>query len=106
MTWKFDQARTVVCIACRSVFEGHPILVVTHYEDDHSWAFMGIHGHSWAFMDGEPFESATALVVAMSEVVDRHPDLDEIAELPPGWSASRTAVGQPWSKQKDDWVPE
>ena len=96
MTWKFDQAPNVACIACRSVFEGHPLLVVTHYEDD----------HSWAFMDGEPFEGATALVVAMSEVVDRHPDLDEIAGLPPGWSATRAAVGQPWSKHKDDWGSE
>ena len=53
-------------------------------------------------MDGGPFEGATALVVAMSEVVDHHPDLEEIAGLPSGWSATRAAIGQPWSKYKDD----
>lgn len=93
MTWMFDQARNVACITCGSVLEGHPVLVVTHYEDD----------HSWGFLDGSSNDGETALVVAMSEVVDRHPDLAEIAPLPPGWSATRTAAGEPWLRQQDDW---
>jgi hypothetical protein len=92
MTWMFDQAPNVACIADRSVMSGRPVLVVAHYEDD----------HSWAFMDGGPFDPADALVVAMSEVVGRHPELVEIAELPVGWSASRSAVGQSWKTQKDE----
>ena len=95
MAWKFDQAPNVACIASPSLFEGYPVLIATHYEDD----------HSWSFTDGEPTEAVQALVVAMSEIVDRHPDLDEIAELPPGWSATRKAVGEPWAKRKDDWGP-
>jgi len=93
MTWKFDQAPNVACIACRSVVDGHPVLVVTHYEDD----------HSWAFGDGRPVDDATAMIVAMSEVLERHPELEEIADLPPGWSATRAQVSQPWSRQRDDW---
>ncbi|QNQ11030.1 hypothetical protein [Sphingomonas alpina] len=96
MSWKFDQAPNVACITCRSVMEGQTVLVATHYEDD----------HSWAFMDGAPTNMATALVVAMSEVLDRHPDLGEIASLPPGWSATRVAAGKPWSMQQDDWDSE
>jgi hypothetical protein len=96
MTWKFDQAPNVACITCRSVLAGQPVLVATHYEDD----------HSWGFMDGALTDMTTALVVAMSEVLDRHPDLDEIADIPPGWSATRVAVGEPWSKQRDDWGSE
>ena len=91
MSWKFDQAPNVAFITCQSVIEGHPVLVATHYEDD----------HSWAFMDGAPADMSAALVVAMSSVIIRHRDLDEIAELPPGWSATRVAVGQPWSKKQD-----
>ncbi len=94
--WKFDQAPNVACITCRSVIAGHPVLVATHYEDD----------HSWAFMDGEPTDAATALVVAMSEVIDRHPDIDEIATLLPGRSATRLAPGEPWARQPDDWGSE
>ncbi len=73
---------------------GQPVLVVTHYEED----------HSWAFLDGRPFDPSAALVVSMSEVVDRHPELVEIASLPPGWSAQRSAVGLPWAKEQDKWA--
>ncbi|MGF7150994.1 hypothetical protein FHS96_004655 [Sphingomonas zeicaulis] len=96
MGWKFDQAPDVACITCRSVIDGHPVLVVTHYEDDHSWGFLA----------GAENDPALARIVAMSEVVERHPDLDDIADLPAGWSAIRVAVGQPWSKHKDVWYVE
>lgn len=96
MSWKFDQVPNVACITCQSVIDGHPVLVATHYEDD----------RSWGFMDGAPADMARALLVAMSEVVERHPDLIEIASLPPGWSATRAAVGEPWTKQQNDWDAE
>jgi hypothetical protein len=73
--------------------DGEPVLVVTHYEDD----------HSWAFLDGKPFDPAAALLVAMSEVAEQHPELAEMASLPPGWSAHRSAVGKPWSRKRDEW---
>ena len=96
MSWNFDQAPNGACITCQSVIDGHAVLMATHYEDD----------HSWAFIDGATTDMATTLMVAMSEVVERHPDLDEIARLPPGWSATRVAVGKPWMKQQDDWNTE
>jgi hypothetical protein len=34
----------------------------------------------------------------MSTVVGLHPDIIDIAALPPGWIARRSAPGQPW-----DW---
>ena len=92
MSWIFDQAPNVACIADRSVMNGKPVLTVAHYEDD----------HSWAFLDGSLFDPADALVVAMSEVIDRHADLAEVADLPTGWSATRVAKGQPWSRLKDE----
>jgi len=93
MIWKFDQAPNVACITCRSVIGGHPVLVVTHYEDD----------NSWAFGDGRPFDDATAMITAMSEVVERHPELENIADLPLGWSAARAGIGKPWTLEKDHW---
>jgi diadenosine tetraphosphate (Ap4A) HIT family hydrolase len=83
----------VACIASKSVIEGNPVLVVVHYEDD----------HSWAFTDGEAFDPGEAMVVAMSTVISLHPELEEISDLAAGWSATRTAVGQPWSKAPEDW---
>lgn len=96
MTWTFDQGPSVDCITCQSVIDGHPVLVVTHYEDD----------HSWAFLDGGPTDAATARVVAMFTVIERHPDLTGVASLPPGWSATRAALGEPWLTLQDAWPPE
>ena len=59
MAWLFDQAENAVCIACQSVMAGEPVLVVTHYADD----------HSWAFMDGQPVTYSEAMVVKMVVVV-------------------------------------
>lgn len=92
MAWPFDQAPNVACISCRSVVDGAPVLVVTHYDDD----------HSWAFLDGQTYDPGSALVVAMKTILDRHPDLTEIADLPPGWSATRPTVDQIWTRVMDD----
>lgn len=94
MTWPFDQNPNVACVASRSIIDGEPVLVVIHYEDD----------HSWAFLDGKPFDPAAAKLVAMSTVIGLHPDLTEIAALPPGWSAHRPTQDDPWHKEQDHWA--
>ena len=38
--WPFDQAESTAAITTVRVLEGHPILVVQHFSDDHSWAFL------------------------------------------------------------------
>jgi diadenosine tetraphosphate (Ap4A) HIT family hydrolase len=73
------------------VIDGAPVLLVTHYEDD----------DSWAFLDGQPINESDALVVAMQTVMTRHPTLTEVADLPPGWTATRAAVGAPWTREMD-----
>ncbi len=92
----FDQAPNVACIASASVVAGEPVLIVTHYEDD----------HSWAFLDGQVLDPTQAVLVAMSTVLDVHPELHGMADLPHGWTANRAAVGEPWSKQQDHWEPD
>ena len=92
MTWMFDQSLNAACITCPSVLAGAPILVVTHYDDD----------HSWAFLDGQAPDPERAHVVAMSTIVGLHPDVAEIASLPPGWSATRGAIDHPWIRSRDD----
>jgi hypothetical protein len=93
MGWVFDQTPDTACITCRSVVEGAAVLSVTHYDED----------DSWAFLDGQPYDMRTALVVAMQTVISVHPSLTDIADLPPGWSAVRGAVGQPWIRTVDVW---
>jgi hypothetical protein len=39
-------------------------------------------------------------LVGIRTVFRRDPTIAEIADLPLGWQAARTAVGQPWSRQQ------
>ncbi|WP_283404292.1 hypothetical protein [Sphingopyxis sp. Geo25] len=93
----FDQQPNVACITSKKVITGAPVLVATHYEDD----------HSWAFLDGAEFDPVNAMVVAMSTVLELHPELHELAPMvQPGWSASRVGIGHPWEVQRDHWEPD
>jgi hypothetical protein len=39
--WRFDQGRDVVAMTTRQVLsDGFAVLRVTHFSDDHSWAFV------------------------------------------------------------------
>jgi hypothetical protein len=86
--WPFDQAPSVAAVTTRQVLDqGLPILQVTHYEDDHSWAF--VCGTT------DDYEN-DGRVICMAEALKLDKSLREVADLPPGWHA--------WRKDKDsDW---
>jgi len=90
--WPFDQARNVVAMSEASVVDrSAPILLVIHYAEDHSWAFLA----------GGPFEAENAKLIGMGTALGLDPTLRSIADLPPGWSATRTHVGDEWVRQPD-----
>jgi len=90
--WPFDQARNVAAVSDAAVVdERAPVLVVVHYSDD----------DSWGFMSGEPFTPERGKVIAMGEVLELDPTLREIADLPPGWSATRAHIGGSWDRNAD-----
>lgn len=91
--WIWDQTEDTATLTTKQVVEqGLPVLVVTHYADD----------HSWAFTCGVTDNPDDALVVAMETVVNLDPTLSEVADLEPGWSAFRDSVGAPWEFEEDD----
>ncbi|BCV64286.1 hypothetical protein TUM17386_39570 [Shewanella algae] len=93
MDWPFDQAQNVAAITTRQVIRGSfPILMAVHYEDD----------DSWAFTCGTTNESQDLMLVGMGEIVKRDPSLYSIADLPPGWFATRESVGAEWTRYRDD----
>ncbi|MFM8223054.1 MAG: hypothetical protein ACKOJF_29445, partial [Planctomycetaceae bacterium] len=67
-----------------------PVLVVIHYSDDHSWAFLS--GRS-TMEQGK--------VIGMGGALSLDPTLRSIADLQPGWVAIRSAVGAPWECHAD-----
>ncbi len=91
--WPFDQAPNVAAITTRQVLDDRlPILRVTHYSDDHSWAF--VCGTTDAESDGR--------VISMSEAVAMDPTVQEVADLPPGWTAWRETVGGGWNRNQNE----
>ncbi len=89
--WPFDQARDCAAITAVNVIErNYPVLRVTHYTDD----------HSWAFLCGTTNETSDGRVIGMEEALELDPTLAEIADLPPGWSAWREAIGGPWHRAR------
>ena len=91
--WQFDQERNVAAVTTRQVMHQNlPVLSVTHYEDD----------HSWAFTCGTTSKSEDLMLVGMSQIIDKDTSLHSIADLPPGWSAYRNSVEENWVRTKDE----
>jgi hypothetical protein len=85
--WKFDQPRNCAVMTTKRIAAGEgPVLHVTHDLDDHGWQFLG-----W---DDAKIEDAS--LVCLSEIVDVHPDVVALAEMPPGWHAWRRSPADPW----------
>jgi hypothetical protein len=89
--WPFDQAPNVGAITTQTILDGAPIRFVVHYADD----------DSWAFLTGEPFDENEGRLIAMESALRLDPTLRAIADLPPGWVASRSAVGAQWTREPD-----
>jgi hypothetical protein len=90
--WPWDQAPNVAAVTVRSILEGAPILVVAHDADD----------DGWQFLDGQEVDTEEARLIAMRGVLQLDPSLRAIADLPPGWMASRHRVGGAWSRQPNE----
>lgn len=89
--WPFDQPRNCATFTTRAVLDGsEPILFVSHDADDHGWQFIG---RSGAVM-------ADARVVTLEEMVCLDPTVLEVADLAPGWQATRDVAGAAWSRHQ------
>jgi hypothetical protein len=91
--WPFDQGPCVAAITTRQVLDDKlPILRVTHYADDHDWAF--VCGTTNSTTDGR--------VIAMEEALRLDETLRTVADLQPGWTAWREHVGGDWHRFRND----
>ena len=87
--WPFEDPRNVaVFTTVQVVRDRKPILWATRDEDDGAYQF-----HT-----GGPVSEADAVLVGLGNITSIDPSLFELADLPPGWIAWRTAVGEPWHR--------
>lgn len=95
--WPFDQPPDVAAITTRQVVDlNYPILQVTHYDDD----------HSWAFLCGTTENTDDYRLVHMDEILKLEESLRSIADLPPGWSAWRSDRDSVWERYPEDQSSE
>jgi hypothetical protein len=91
--WPFEDAENVAAFTTRQVVRGRePILAVFHEAEDGAWQFISAAGASMADL----------MIVSLREVFDIDPSIGELADLPPGWQASRRAASEPWQWQETE----
>jgi hypothetical protein len=91
--WPFDLPQNCASFTLRSiVFDGSPMLYVSHDADD----------HGWQFLDGKPIDIANGALVGLGTIVRHDPSVLELADMPPGWSATRETKDSPWRRVPPD----
>ena len=86
--WPFDDAENTAVITLTRIVDGsQPILYVVHDEDG-----------DWQFLDGSDVSEEDASTVSLKNVATRDPSIKALADLPAGWAAERTHVGQEWQR--------
>jgi RNAse (barnase) inhibitor barstar len=91
--WPFDQPPNCATVTTSHVMkDGQLITHVYHDEDDHGWQF---------HYPGEK-SMADSMLVALKEVIDLDVTLLELADLPPGWMASRASKADSWERARTD----
>lgn len=85
--WPFDVPPNTAVLTTRQVVEGHPILQVFHDPDD-----------QWQFLCGSQVTREDGRVACLACVVSREPALAQLADIPSGWLATRSAPDQPWAR--------
>ena len=89
--WPFDQAPNAAVFSLKRIFNGDSkILVVNHDIDD----------GGWQFLDGDEMTMADAILVCMKNVIDLDNTVVEVANMEPGYVASRNFVGDKWVIEK------
>lgn len=87
--WLFTAPSNTAVFTSRQVIEGHPILEVHHDAEG-----------DWQFVCGTTNAAEDAKLVCLGCVISREPALAQLADMPTGWFAYRSAPDQPWTRRK------
>ncbi len=86
--FKFNEPENTACIVCNHVLDNqHPILYVTHDEDDGGWQFLcGQDDHT----------QDDAKIISLKQVVEIDQTINELYDLPLGIGVMRNDVKSKW----------
>jgi hypothetical protein len=89
--WKFDSPRNTAVIADRFFVEKkEPCLYVVHDESDGGWQFL---------TENTNGDAGRAIVVSLARAVSTDPSIDELFDLPLGWTAFRETSKSAWQRK-------
>lgn len=89
-SWPFHEGKNMASFATAGVVdEGKPVLLVHHDEDG-----------SWQFLCGTPVDQTVCRVIAMKTAFELDSTVGEVADLPEGWRAERSAPGAAWVRSE------
>jgi len=89
--WPFDQPPNGAAITLKKIISGEqPILFVSHDQED----------HGWQFLSGDSFAADDSAVIALKEIVELDPTTLPLADLPPGWIATRRSANAAWERRE------
>lgn len=88
-THSFDEDPRLEVITTAPVMAGAPIVMITHDADD----------GGWQFLCGTTNEPAQGRIIHLEEIVAMDPSVLEVANLPVGWVAFRSAIGGAWTRE-------
>ncbi|HEY9127676.1 MAG TPA: DUF4262 domain-containing protein [Acidobacteriaceae bacterium] len=89
--WKFLCSPHTNAFLSQTVYDGkEAITYVSHDADDGAWQFLG------DLMDA----GGGPVLVCLHHPINSDPSLKELADLPLGWCAERTALWQPWVRRE------
>lgn len=89
LNFKFREDRNVAVFTTRQVLEGLPILRVIHEDEG-----------DWQFLCDTTYEVADLKVVALEELVNRDPTLNDLFQLNYGWQAWRVIEAADWQEEE------
>ena len=86
--WPFEDPPNLAVFTTSQVLEGHPVLFVTHDDED----------GAWQFVCGTTDDTDDLRVVSLKSMLDREPAIAQVADLPYGWLAWRETSQSDWQR--------
>jgi hypothetical protein len=102
--WQFaDPPETGVFTTRQVLVDGAPLALVSH-DVEGDWQFL----HDEEGDDDELRDEDDLQLVPLQEIVQRFPEVAQLADLPVGWIASRETGDGPWVRapQPPEWASD
>lgn len=99
MKWRFEDAPNTMCFTTIDVLKKKSKIIRVLRDIEANWQFHDSRSCNSLVADDE------VKIVALSEMLELDPTLEELWKLPIGWAATRNKIGDDWVAAKDRPFP-